>query len=144
MIKETTNKDEIKAIFCHPDIYSRLGEDGMPSPEEWEPPKEAIYLIDNDLGGLMIYHWTTSVCLECHIHILPEHRDTGFEFGQKALMWAWECTKATKIVAQIPEIYPDVLKFALKNGFEIEGLNESSYQKNGNIIDQVNVGIKRP
>lgn len=143
-ITQTHNPLDIIRILKHPDIIERISEDGVDI-ESWMPDiDQAYYLTDENNIGLMIYHWINGITLECHVQVLPEHRGLAHEFGRKALEWAWLNTKATKIVAQIPSIYPDVLRFAYKNGFSFEGTNRLSYLKNGHIFDQFYLGLIKP
>ena len=144
IVNRTEDISLIKSVLCHPEIYNRIQEDGAVSREDFEPPTNAIYITDDQNKAVMIYHWASNITLECHIHVLPEHRKEASIFCQLALEWAWDNTEATKIVAQIPDLYPDVLKFAIKNGFVIEGLNSDSYMKDGKIHSQFYLGIKRP
>ena len=144
IVERTDDIDKITRVLKHPEIFDRISEDG-PSIEHWMPSvDEAIFLTDKDNIGVMILHWVNSVSLECHVQVLPEHRDGAFDFGQSALKWAWRNTKATKIVAQIPEIYPNVIRFAYKNGFSFEGVNKLSHMKNGTLHDQYYLGLIRP
>jgi hypothetical protein len=136
---------DIKGVLCHPEIYDRIAEDGMPNWEDYEPDIDGVMCVmDENKIGVMLYHWVNGITLECHIQILPEYRKEANKFCQLALEWVWDNTKATKIVAQIPELYPDVVKFAYKNGFQLEGMNESSYMKNGKIYSQMYLGLIRP
>lgn len=144
IVDRTTDLAKILRVLKHPEIFNRISEDG-PTAEAWMPSiSDAIYIADTDGIGLMIYHWQNKITLECHVQVLPEHRDKAYEFGQAALDWAWKNTKATKIVAQIPEFYPDVLKFAYKNGFSFEGVNKDSYLKNGKVHSQFYLGLIKP
>lgn len=140
IVDQVFDKKRIYKVLKDSEIFSRIAEDGIDI-EEYEAPDDAIYIMNANDTGLMIYHWQNEVTLECHVHVLKEFRYDAVEFGKASLDWAWKNTNAVKIVAQIPEIYPDVLKFALKNKFEIEGINESSYVKNGELYDQVYVGL---
>lgn len=144
ILTRTEDNEIIKSVLCHPEIYNRIQEDGAPNKEDFEPPANAMYITDSHNIAVMVYHWASNITLECHIHVLPEHRKDASKFCQLALEWAWDNTEATKIVAQIPDLYPDVLKFAIKNGFVIEGYNSESYMKDGNIYSQFYLGIKRP
>ena len=45
-----------------------------------------------------------------------------------------------KINAKIPIFNKDVVKFAQKNGFEIEGIDRKSYVKNGQHFDRIAMG----
>ena len=143
-VERTLDLHKILKVLKDPEIFDRISEDG-PTSDTWMPSMdEAIFLSDEDGIGVMIYHWINSVSLECHVQVLPEHRYKALEFGQAALNWAWENTEATKIVAQIPEIYPSVIKFAYKNGFSFEGVNKLSHKKNGSLHDQYYLGLIKP
>jgi len=144
IVKQTSNLEEVKSILIDPDIYARITEDGAPESIDYIVPKNVIYIVDEKSRALMIYHWLSDWCLQCHVQVIPRHRSIAYDFGQAALKWAWDNTEAVKIVAQIPEIYEDVLKFAEKSGFILEGINERSYVKNGNIYAQVYLGLCRP
>lgn len=142
IVERVYEKERIHKVLKDPEIFARIAEDGIDI-DEYEAPDDAIYVMDESSTCLMIYHSQNSITLECHVHVLKEFRHIAMDFGQAALDWAWNNTKASKIVAQIPEIYPDVVKFALKNGFEIEGLNENSYIRDNKIYSQVYLGLMR-
>lgn len=135
-----TDKDRIHKVLKDPEVWDRIAEDHIDKDSYIAP--DAIYLMDTKDRALMIYHYQSSVCLECHVQVLKEHRDIAYEFGQAALRWAFNNTDAV-IVAQIPAIFPDVLKFALKNGFKIEGVNHNSYFKRGEICSQTYLGVSK-
>jgi RimJ/RimL family protein N-acetyltransferase len=144
IIERTTDLAKIIKVLKNPEIFERISEDGV-SIDNWLPSlDDAIFLTDKENIGLMIYHEINSITIECHVQVLPEHRGKALEFGKSAIDWAWENTKATKIVAQIPEIYPDVIRFAYKNGFSFEGINKDSYLKNGKVHSQYYLGLIKP
>lgn len=144
IISQTRNTEDINRVLKNPIIFERISEDGM-NIEAWEPDTtDVIYLTDDSNAGIMIYHWINGITLECHVQVLPEYRELAHEFGRLSLKWAWDNTKATKIVAQIPSIYPDVVRFAYKNGFTFEGTNRQSYLKRGKIFDQYYLGLIKP
>jgi RimJ/RimL family protein N-acetyltransferase len=136
-------------VLCHPEIYEVIGGDGKPPIDEYEPPMQgAIYLVgyveDNPMA-CMIYHQDNQWCWWCHVQVLPAYRDEyAKEFGEKVLDWAFtNIPKCRKINAQIPTCYPNVIKFAQLFGFEIEGLNQDSYLKDGVLHPQYYMGISR-
>jgi RimJ/RimL family protein N-acetyltransferase len=142
IISRTYDLDVIKNVLFDSAIYDRISEDGT---DDYELTLgNSIFVTDENQIGIMIYHWLNNVTLECHVQILPDYRAYAFEFGQSVLKWAWDNTKALKIVAQIPTIYPDVIGFSLKNGFEREGINKKSYLKNGVLCCQEYFGLCRP
>ena len=136
----------IKRIFCEPEIYDRIADDGSPDAEDFEPvePCDGVYyLTDDNETGLVFFHWKNCVTLEGHIQILKEHRNNAMEFGSLVLDWVWDNTEAQKIVVTIPGIYPDVIRFVEKQGFQLEGISEKSYLKNGILYSQVYLGLEK-
>lgn len=142
IVERVFDKERIAKVLKDPEIFSRIAEDGIVA-SDYCAPDDAVYIMDEHDRGLMIYHQVNSITVECHVHVLKDHRADAYDFGQSAINWLWKNTESLKIVAQIPEIYPNVIKFALKNGFEIEGLNEGSYIKSGELYDQVYLGLMK-
>lgn len=142
----TEDMEKIKNVLCDPEIYERTSDDGSPELEDFNPiePSEGVfYITDENNTGIVFIHWMNYLTVECHIQILKEHRNKSEEFGHSALKWIWDNTEAQKIVAKIPEIYLDVIRFTMKGGFRFEGICEKSYQKNGILYGVVNLGISR-
>lgn len=137
----------VRSILTHPDIYDRISEDGALPREDYIPPMIGCAYVLGIVGaepiGVMIYHPINGVTWECHVQVLPEFRRShAEEFTQKAIAWAWDMG-AKKIVAQIPVIHPNVRQFALKCGFEDEGINRRSHMKNNQLHDQWYMGLVR-
>jgi len=141
----------IKAIMTLPEMWATVAEDGQ-SPVLYEPnvEDEAWVLITKDGGEELIgayrIHSHNSVTVEIHAQILPEHRkEHGKESGRTILKWILDNADpdCQKVIAQIPEIYPNVINFTKGQGFKEEGVNRLSYKKNGIIVDQVLLGITR-
>ncbi len=137
IIKETIDPDEIKRVLCHPEIYPCItSDDECPDLEDFEPPMDAEYIggyVGCDIIGIMVYH-TYKDGFECHIQVLPEYRkEYAREFAQMAL----EIGKAknASIYAEIPDCYPNVLKFAKSFGFNETGSIEDGYTRNGMTCD---------
>lgn len=146
IVRETVCLDKIKRIFGDPEIYDRIADDYAPPLEEFEPapPCEGLYYVTDESNiGLVFYHWKNGITLEGHIQVLKEFRHLAMDFGQAALDWAWNNTEAKKIIAVVPTLYPDVIKFVEKFGFEREGETKRSYEKNGVLYNQVYLGISR-
>lgn len=142
IIRRTEDTDKIKSVLCDEWIYDRISEDGTPSAEEYEPTTNAVYLTDDDLSGVMIFHPINGATFETHIQMLDKSK--AMEFCQSCIEWIWNNSEAIKIVAQIPEIYPDVCRFAEKSGFEKEGVNRASYLKGGKVHSQIYYGLLKP
>ena len=146
IISETKDIGKITRFLRDPEIYERISDDGSVSAEEFNPDrpqKGIIYLEDDDNTGIIFLHWKNSITLECHIHVLKDQRHKAFEFGKVAIRWTWENTDAQKITAVIPEIYPDVIKYSIKQGLSVEGFSGKAYQKNGVLCGVYYLGISR-
>lgn len=146
IISETKDIELIDRILRDPEIYDRITDDRSPDIEDFEPipPSDYVYyLTDEQNIGLIFYHWKNGVTLEGHVHVLKEHREKAMTFSQKALKWTWANTEALKIIVNIPTLYPDVIKFVEKNGFEMEGLHKGSYLKNSVLYDLALLGLSR-
>lgn len=147
IIEETQSIEVIKSVLCEPSIYDRITADNAPLSENWTPPLDGeIYLAGYANGGLVgIFnlHPINEICWECHVQVLPTMRDYAHLFGHGVIEWVWTQTEVQKLVAQIPVIYPDVIRFAETKGFEIEGINRQSHLKRGHVWDQVYMGLVR-
>jgi len=147
IIKPATTQEEVKAVLCHPEIYDCISGDGAPPREEWQVQGSAVYLtgyIDDEPIAVMVYHPKNLVCWQCHIQVLPDYRDHAFEFAQKALSWFWDNSKAVKLIAEIPSKYRNVLSFALRCGFDVDGRTDNAYIKNGNLYSMYYLSLERP
>jgi RimJ/RimL family protein N-acetyltransferase len=60
-----------------------------------------------------------------------------------AIDFAFQNMGTRKINANIPAIYPNVIKCAEDCGFVHEGVRSSSYMKTGKAIDVVLMGVAR-
>ncbi len=131
IIKETTNLDDIKAILCNPDIYGCISDDNSPLRGDFEPPINDKYLyvggfVKGGIIALMVYHDTEKET-ECHLQVLPEFRkEYALKFGEQALNF-----RGTRpLIAEIPDLYKNVLAFAELQGFLVYG-RKGDFVKNG-------------
>ena len=132
IVKETTDINEIKSILCNEAIYDTIGSDNAPLVEDFEPPVNDEYLyvggyVKGEIIALMVYHKYLNG-LECHVQVLPKHRkEHAINFGEQSLLF-----KGTlPLYAEIPDLYKNVLDFALMNDFKVIDVRENEYVKNG-------------
>lgn len=131
IIEITNNIDDIKAILCSPDIYDTITDDNCIGAEEFEPPlNDCLYVggyVDKKIVALMVYHSYLDGN-KCHVQVLPEYRkEHAIEFGEQSLTF-----KGTlPLYAEIPDLYKNVLEFAVLNNFEIINKINDGYIKNG-------------
>ena len=130
--KETTNIDDIKAILCNAAIYDTISSDKSPPVEYFEPPVNDGYLYvggyaKGEIIALMVYHKYLDG-LECHVQVLPEHRkEHAINFGEQSLLFRGN----SPLYAEIPDLYKNVLDYALMNNFKVIDVRENDYIKRG-------------
>ena len=139
ILKETKDLEEIKRVLCNPAIYDTITGDECPLAAEFEPPVSDDYLyvggyIEGKIIALMVYHKYLDGN-ECHVQVLPKYRkEHAKEFGEQSLLF-----KGTlPLYAEIPDLYKNVLSFALMNNFNVIDVKENDYTKNGKTYN-VNV-----
>ena len=130
-VRPTANIEDIKTVLSHPVIWDSIASDGAPPPEDFDWRIYAGWLpiggyVDGKTVAIMLYHGFRDGD-KLHIHVLPEYRDEyAREFAEKALKYG-----QYPLYADIPDIYPNVQRFAESFGFsEIEKMN-SGRTKNG-------------
>ena len=139
ILKETRNNSDIKAVLCNPAIYDTISDDNSPSLSEFEPPISDEYLyiggyVDGEIIGLMVYHKYLDGNA-CHVQVLPKNRkEHAIKFGEQVLHFRG----TLPLYAEIPDLYKNVLDFALLNDFKVIDIKENDYIKNGKTYN-VNV-----
>ncbi len=146
-IKLTHDMDLVSSIMKEPEIWDAISGQYGDIIEEFQPRPDWAYLVGYvklQPIGLFIVHQTSFGLWQCHVQVLPEHRTMhAVEFGEKVVKWVWDNTEINKLIALIPEIYPNVKKFSELQGFREEGYITKSYSKNGKYHDCWLVAINR-
>jgi hypothetical protein len=132
IVTKIDNVDDIKAVLCNPAIYDTINDDNSQNIEDFEPPISDEYLYiggyaDDKIIGLMVYQQYLDGN-ECHVQVLPEHRkEHAKEFGEQSLKF-----RGTQpLYAEIPDLYQNVLNFALLNNFKVIKRVDAGFIKNG-------------
>ena len=132
IVRPTASAGDIKAILCNQAIYDTILGDGGAKIEDVEPPINDDYLyiggyVNGEIIALMIYHKYLDGN-ECHVQVLPEHRkEHALEFGEQSLLFRG----TLPLYAEIPDLYKNVLGFALLNNFKVIDVRADDYIKNG-------------
>ena len=139
IIKKSTSAKDVKAVLCHPEIYDAITDDNCQGVETFEPPitSEYRYIVGYVEGapiGVMVYH-SYRDGNKCHVQVLPEYRkEYAIDFGEQALSFRG----TLPLYAEIPDLYKNVLAFALLNNFKVIDTKKDGHIKNG-ITYNVNV-----
>ena len=137
-LRQTYNVDIIKSVALVDGIWERISEDHhekadyIPclSTTTWYEILDGSVL----LGVLGMDH-VNSVTQRVHPMVLPEHRTRSVEICRRMIELWCASTDYSKIIAEIPECYMDVIKFAKFMGLKQEGIRTKSYRRFGDIID---------
>ena len=139
-----TDYDYIKSVLCEPEMWDRCCDDQTTVNVEDIP---CIWLVCKKYGhrkGLCSVFNSAGCSLEIHINIPSENRGKGtIQMGKAFLAWVKKENRIgkQKINTQIPTIYKDVIQYALRLGFQKEGVNRQSVIKGSKMIDKIYMGI---
>jgi len=145
MIKEITDYSVVnKMFFDDEELFDRISDD-YTSTYKWNPAAyQFLGWFDGDVcKAVLQIHHENEIVLIVHINIPKKYRgQDSFRMGNGLLKHLEKnCDKKfVKINAKIPVCYPDVIKFAHKNGFCVEGIDRKSYVKNKRYFDRAIMG----
>lgn len=140
----------INEILNMPELFETIAEDCSIEQGSFETTESnsICYMmveVDDTPIGLFIIHPDSRVSYEIHANILKKYRkDHSKEACDKVVQWVWDNIDTDKINCNIPTIYQNVINRAKETGFVEEGVRTHSYLKNGEALDVMLLGIKRP
>tara|TARA_R110000824_G_scaffold76487_10_gene193742 strand:+ start:151 stop:567 length:417 start_codon:yes stop_codon:yes gene_type:complete len=122
IIEQTFSLDVINYVLKEPQVWQEVCGQYNELIEDIEPNlRDYIYLVGHvnmDIIGLFIIHGS-EYGYKCHVQVLPEHRkEHALEFGKKVIDWTWNNTDINKLIALIPQKFPNVIGFAETQGFK--------------------------
>lgn len=133
--------DKQATDICDSELWDRISPDGCTKENSELPPEWNYLSFNNGIKdvGFWAYHYIDDKTLGIHINILNEFRDDyGLQAGGKLISHIKDKMRwINSVIAEIPECYPDVIKFAKKFEFKQVGTNKESIVKNGVNADQV-------
>jgi len=146
-VKRTYDPQTVREVMTHPAMWETVAEDGQ-DPGEYTPDTVGdcwlAMRVEGELIALYALDAINAVTLEIHAQVVPKHRKQySGATGKAALQWILDNTDAMKVIAWVPEIYPNVRDFTVSQGFQIEGVNRKSYLKHGKLHDLTLLGITR-
>ncbi len=133
-------------VITDPEIWERIKEDGQEKPIELSNKTGDWFGLEiyGNTIGIALFIKLNSVLCEVHFCILKQYRR---KYANKAVdlvikHFAYD-TVFNKMVTNIMGIYKPIRNFAVKHGFQVEGINRQSVLKNGKYLDQWLVGITK-
>ena len=144
MIEVRVSGADAEAIIKHDDMWAYLTDDGSVARDDYEIPEawlNVVAYVDDVPAAFVCLVPCNYVTSEVHFGVHPEHRERSKELGETLLTWIWDNTQILKLTAQTHAM--PVFDYALSLGFEIEGINAMSFMKDGKLMDQTYLGVKR-
>jgi hypothetical protein len=144
-IERTLDIGTVRSIFAgDPALYDKISDDGSPPPGEFIPLPGGLYLaavVDEVVVGLFMFVPVNAVSLDAHFCFpVPGYATEG---SVNALDWIWSNTLIERVVASIPITNRAAILIAHRAGMEDIGINKKSLLKNGELVDQLILGVSR-
>jgi RimJ/RimL family protein N-acetyltransferase len=142
-VERTFDTCLIKSIVL--EMWDNVCEDGH-TIDEWDPTPDSCGWFKINDWGLYSLHAANKTTLEMHAFIRPKYRKQySDQSGILILNYILNelPDRYKKVITEVPAIYPNVKDFCLRHGFQLEGTNRLSHQKNGVLVDQWMFGITR-
>lgn len=140
IIVDTKDPELIKTVLCDPGIYERVNDDYSVPVQEFEPRfvpgiQYIAGFVDNAIIGLMVYTYHHSG-IKCHLSVLPKYRQ---KYARKFARMVFKFGKAknASIYAEIPTLFPEVIRFAKDLDFKVVGKIEKGRKKFGKFYDLI-------
>jgi RimJ/RimL family protein N-acetyltransferase len=132
------------------ELWDVLNDDTPMGPEDFEPAigdacRWYATYEDGELVSLWFVHQMNFITWQLHTHFRKKFWGSGKSdtHSAAALKKIWTNTQAKKLYAIIPEYAKQVLDLAKRSGFKQEGRIKKSIQKDGEIYDQIHIGVYR-
>jgi RimJ/RimL family protein N-acetyltransferase len=143
----TTDSKLVKSIVTHPRIWPHVTDDFSPNVEAYVPPQAGIYLLVKDGDetlGLFFLHPHNAICWEIHTCLLPNAwGQRAKQVVKEAAPWIFAHTGCKRIITNVPDYNRLALRLAKEAGMEQFGVNEKSFQKKGQLHDQIMLGLSK-
>lgn len=144
-IERTHDMELVKSIMSHPAIFPHIHDDSV---TECAPiDHEGLFWMlvsDGEPAGVFLVHAHNSACFEMHTCLLPRiwGKDAAHA-AQLLLAWAFNDTQCQKMITAVPSYNRAAIRFAKAGGMTQEGVNRASFLRNGELIDQIMLGITK-
>lgn len=132
----------VASILAHPAIWPHISDDGCTEPDPQDNDALHWMLVsDGEPAGVFMLHQHNAACWEVHTCLLPRAwGQPAAQAAQLLLAYAFGIG-ARKVITHVPSYNRLALRFAKAAGMTQEGVNRASFAKNGELLDQIMLGI---
>jgi len=147
-IERTQNPEVITPIVTHQDVWEWVSDDSCRK-EDYKPAiVESCYWLlvidDGEVLGAYFLHPHNMVTYEIHTCLLPAAwGKKAREAAKLVLSWMFANTGCMKVITNVPENNERAFAYAKRAGLSVEGINKSSFMKNGELLNQKMMGITK-
>ena len=133
--------DEIKEVLSCPSARRWSGDDYHKDIDIINPNHTYFKCEDNEgVCGFFLFVPKSSVEYDSHVAFKRSSWGKTLEHGFKAIEFmSGMCSKLT---CEIPVDNRMAINYAIRLGFKIEGLNRSSFMRNGSLINKLHLGLE--
>jgi RimJ/RimL family protein N-acetyltransferase len=145
-IRQTDDEETIRKIVTHDAVWTHVTDD-FSVKEDYKPPIGGVIwleVLDGGSLGAYMFHPHNFVTYEIHTCLFPAARGAkAMQACAMAFDWIFANTPCRKIITQVPKNNHLALSYAKRCGLVVEGVNRQSFMKNGQLLDQTNLGITK-
>lgn len=147
--ERTQDYELVRRIATSPFNYRPCADDNAPEPDLWTPAQhEALWYVlaydGEELLGMFSFFPSNSICWRAHLSMIPTaYGKKAMEAGRGVVRWLFEHSPCLRITGEIPVCNPLAISFARRCGFEEMGTNHDSFLKDGQLYDQILLGLSK-
>ena len=140
----------IRSIMTHEKVWPAITDDLAGDPKDFMPVDHpATYYLAAHEGdhflGIWMLNPENSVTWDVHTCLLPSAwGELAVRAAVHAIQWVWDNTPCLRLVTKVPVFNRLALRFARMAGMVEYGRNPKSFLKNGQLHDQILLGISKP
>lgn len=148
--ERTFDYDRVWRIIAEPRIYRAIMDDGAPAdPGEFVVAAyESIWYVlcydGPELLGCFALFPQNSTTWQVHTILLPQAWGRATDAARGFVEWVWANTPCLRITTVVPVFNRLALRLAEKAGMVKFGTDTGSFLKNGQLYDQILLGISKP
>lgn len=142
----TEDKELIKKVLNDPFIQDNTKDDFSSIVNDFEVGKNLFLsvTIDKELKGLFVCTPLNSICFNVHTCLLPKISSKDiFEVVRLSFNEIFNKTYIEKLITLVPLFNKKAIRFAVFNGWELEGKLTKSFLRNGFLYDQFVYGFTK-
>jgi len=130
--------------YCDEELLERISEKDVEVAIDLFSSGECVGIfLDDELIGFWFVVQLNNSTFEIHINMKKEHRKYNKNTGKEFCEFMFNFPQVNKLVAYIPVIYPEVIKYTQNHGFEQEGYLKEHFPKDSGYIDCLMLGLTR-